>query len=158
MIDRLNTDFPYDYPKQIDALTGLPNRASFLDTLGATPGAVLLLDLNHFTRVNNDHGYHIGDQLMIAVARRLREALSPGTVARIGGDVFGVLLTGVTDQEALEVSTRRVAAALAAPFPIGDQEHIVTASIGVALRGEDALGGAEADLRRAKERRGPRDS
>jgi diguanylate cyclase (GGDEF)-like protein len=151
MIDRLNTDFPYDYPKQIDALTALPTRASFLATLDATPGAVLLLDLDHFTRVNNDHGYHVGDQLMIAVARRLREALLPGTVARLGGDVFGVLLTGVTDREALEASaTRVVAAALAAPFPIGDDQHVLTASIGVALGGEDVLGDAEATLHRNK--------
>ncbi len=155
MSHTLDTAVSYNNPERIDALTGLPNRASFLDTLGASPGAVLLLDLNHFTRVNNDHGYHIGDMLMIAVARRLRDALSPGAVARLGGDVFGVLLTGVTDRESLEVSTRRVMAeALAAPFPIGDQQHVVTASIGVALGGEDVLGDAEATLHRNKTARG----
>ncbi len=155
MIDRLNTALPYNFPEQIDALTGLPNRASFLDTLGATPGAVLLLDLDHFKSVNNDHGYHVGDQLMIAVARRLRETVSPGTVARIGGDVFGVLLTGVTDHEALEASARRVVeAALAAPFLIGDHQHVLTVTIGVALGGEDVLGDAEATLHRNKAARG----
>ena len=155
MIDRLNTDFPHTYPEQIDALTGLPNRASFLDTLGATPGAVLLLDLDHFKSINDDHGHHVGDMLLIAVALRLREALSPDTVARIGGDVFAVLLAGVSDHEALESSARRVVgAALAAPFPIDDHEHVVTASIGVALGGEDVLGDAEATLHRNKAARG----
>jgi diguanylate cyclase (GGDEF)-like protein len=156
MIDRLNTALPYNFPEQIDALTGLPNRASFLDTLGATPGAVLLLDLDHFKSINDNHGHHVGDQLLIAVARRLRETVSPGTVARLGGDVFAVLLTGVSDPEALEVSTRRVAAALAAPFPIGDDQHVLTVSVGVALEGEDVLGDAEATLHRNKAARGNR--
>ncbi len=153
MIDRLNTDFPHTYPEQIDALTGLPNRASFLDTLGATPGAVLLLDLDHFKSINDDHGHHVGDMLLIAVALRLREALSPDTVARLGEDDFAVLLAGVSDREALEASAGRVVAVLATPFPIDDHEHVVTASVGGALPGEDALGNAEAALPQAKEAR-----
>ena len=101
---------------------------------------MFLLDLDHFQRVNNTHGHHVGDQLMIAVARRLREALSPGTVARLGGDVFGVLLTGVTDHEALKTSATQLAAALAAPFAIDDHEYVVTASVGVALRRRPCTG------------------
>ena len=89
-----------------DGLTGLPNRALFLDRLtqslrraereAAHRSAVLFLDLDRFKVVNDGFNHAVGDQLLVATARRLTATLRPGdTVARIGGDEFTILLDGV---------------------------------------------------------------
>ena len=87
-----------------DPLTGLPNRALFLDRLGhalvrarAAPGeiAVLFLDLDHFKLANDGMGHLAGDAVLIEVARRLSDAArAEDTVARFGGDEFTILLRG----------------------------------------------------------------
>jgi diguanylate cyclase (GGDEF)-like protein len=107
-----------------DPLTGLPNRALFLDRLGqalvraeraGTPCAVLFLDLDHFKTVNDSLGHAAGDQLLVAVAARLRAGLRAGdTLARFGGDEFAALLPEVASAgEALRVAERLHAALLA---------------------------------------------
>ncbi len=127
-----------------DPLTGLPNRALYLDRLerarararrsGRPLYAVLFLDLDRFKVVNDSLGHAIGDQLLVAVAERVAGCLRTGdTVARLGGDEFAVLLEEIDDlDEATEVA-ERFHAALARPFKIDERELFVTLSIGLAL-------------------------
>src|SRR3954451_16616503 len=102
-----------------DSLTGLPNRVLFLDRLDQairraqrrhpeTCAAVLFADLDRFKVVNDSLGHHVGDRLLIAVARRLESTLRPGdTVARLGGDEFTILLDDVCDaHEATMIAER----------------------------------------------------
>ena len=125
-----------------DALTGLPNRALFLDRLALSlrraerqPGyrcAVLFLDLDRFKVVNDGFSHAVGDQFLVATARRLTANLRPGdTVARLGGDEFTLLLDGIASvEEAAEIATR-TQAALSAPFRIEGRDIVVTASVGI---------------------------
>jgi diguanylate cyclase (GGDEF)-like protein/PAS domain S-box-containing protein len=127
-----------------DALSGLPNRALFMDrvdqvvqrsTRDPTVGcAVLFLDVDRFKLVNDTLSHAAGDQLLIEVAARIADVLRPGdTVARIGGDEFTILLDGVLVDRDATVVAERVQRALARPFGIEGNEIRVTASIGVSL-------------------------
>jgi diguanylate cyclase (GGDEF)-like protein len=130
-----------------DALTGLPNRALFLDRLQHVIEsgkrhpeqvyAVLFLDLDRFKVVNDTLGHLVGDHLLVAVAERLADCLRPGdTVARLGGDEFGILLERIGGTEdALQVADR-IQKALAKVVEVDGHELFVTASIGVALRSD----------------------
>jgi diguanylate cyclase (GGDEF)-like protein/PAS domain S-box-containing protein len=126
-----------------DSLTGLPNRTLFLDRVEqsiklAKPTndtvAVLLLDLDDFREVNDSVGHAAGDDLLIAVAARLTNAMPFGlTVARLGGDEFAVLLeTGARNDE-LGFAALRVQAALLAPMHRGKDQLPMHASIGLAF-------------------------
>ncbi|MCX8474835.1 MAG: bifunctional diguanylate cyclase/phosphodiesterase [Sphingomonas sp.] len=147
-----------------DSLTGLPNRAGFSDALEATISAdnaeafaVLVVNLDRFSRINACMGGLAGDELLISVARRLKGALRGRDIlSRMGGDEFGVLLTlddGPGD--ALHVA-KRVQAALATPFRLSAFEIRVDCSIGIALgadnRGEpeDLIRHAQFAVKRAK--------
>jgi len=123
-------------PAAADALTGLANRALFLDRLREVTAAggslaVLFLDLDDFKLVNDGWGHDTGDRLLCEVAERLRAAVRPGDlVARLGGDEFTVLCEGVTgEREALAIA-RRLREALEDPFDIAGQRRHVRASIG----------------------------
>jgi diguanylate cyclase (GGDEF)-like protein/PAS domain S-box-containing protein len=126
-----------------DPLTGLANRALFEDRLARaysritrqnTIGAVLLLDLDDFKGVNDVHGHLVGDQLLVAVARRLEQALrSADTIGRFGGDEFLYLAEGMSSpSDATDVATR-LQEALAEPFFIGGVQIEQHASIGVVV-------------------------
>ena len=141
-----------------DALTGLPNRALFMDRLshGLTRArrrhehvAVLFLDLDRFKVINDTLGHTVGDQLLVEVSNRLGSSLRPGdTVARLGGDEFGLLLEDVADAETAELVALRIEAELAKPLSFEGREVFVTASIGIALSSE-RLGTPEEVLRDA---------
>ena len=127
-----------------DALTGLPNRLLFLDRLdhsmsrasrdaSAAP-AVMFLDLDRFKLVNDGLGHDAGDELLAAVATRLRVALRPGdTIARFGGDEFVLLFESVTHRKGAEEVADRVLGCFAQPFQVDGEELLISASIGVAL-------------------------
>jgi diguanylate cyclase (GGDEF)-like protein/PAS domain S-box-containing protein len=125
-----------------DPLTGLANRALFVDRLThalnrrgrADPEvAVLFVDLDDFKIVNDSLGHQAGDDLLVLVADRLSSALRLGdTAARFGGDEFAVLLEEADGDWAAEVADR-ILSGLAAPFQIDDRQVFVRASIGVAL-------------------------
>ncbi|WP_166398204.1 putative bifunctional diguanylate cyclase/phosphodiesterase [Rubrobacter marinus] len=126
-----------------DGLTGLPNRALFLDRLGhalarltrnVEPLAVLLMDLDNFKVVNDSMGPEAGDTLLAEVAARVKDCVRPqDTVARMGGDEFAVLLEDVQDLKGAVRVAERVTEALEAPFPVGGRELFVSLSIGVAV-------------------------
>lgn len=140
-----------------DSLTGLPNRAGFADlledthsSLGGERLAVLVVNLDRFSRVNACMGGIVGDELLISVARRLKGALrARDWLARIGGDEFAILMQlddGMSD--ALQVA-RRIENALATPFRLSDFDIRVSCSIGIAL-GEPALEDSENLIRHAQ--------
>jgi diguanylate cyclase (GGDEF)-like protein len=149
-----------------DPLTKLPNRALFVDRLermltrvkrrrGSV--AVLFLDLDNFKLVNDSLGHEIGDQLLLAVARRLQGSVRvEDTVARFGGDEFAIAAADISQQEDATRIAARVAEQLAAPFSLSGQEVYVTSSIGIALnrsehdRPESLLRDADTAMYKAK--------
>jgi len=154
-----------------DALTGLPNRLSFVDSLrealrrgtaSGSPVGILFLDLDHFKLINDSIGHHAGDELLQAVAPRLRAHLRPGDiVARFGGDEFGILVDRLADEEEALAIADRVAAAFSEPYSMGAADHFVTASVGIAVArpsGRESVDpellirDADAAMYRAKER------
>jgi len=126
-----------------DHLTGLPNRALFLDRaeraldLGHRQGrgvAMLFLDLDRFKIVNDSLGHEAGDQLLRATADRLAEAIRPtDTLARFAGDEFAVLCEDVTSVEDAVGVAGRLIACLEPPVVLGASEVVISASVGVAL-------------------------
>jgi diguanylate cyclase (GGDEF)-like protein/PAS domain S-box-containing protein len=151
-----------------DGLTGLPNRALFLDRLGLALSrldrrtglaAVFFLDLDYFKVVNDSLGHSAGDQVLMAVAERLHHSLRDGdTAARLGGDEFAVLCDDLVDEgEAVQIAQRLGEAVAAEPVTLGGRDLVVTGSIGVAFathsgqRPESLLRDADAAMYRAKE-------
>ncbi|MGI5245751.1 diguanylate cyclase domain-containing protein [Dactylosporangium sp. CA-139066] len=153
-----------------DALTGLPNRAMLWQHLNAAadrPYAVLLVNLDDFKAVNDTHGHQAGDELLTAVAHRLRDAALAETrtaehravVARLGGDEFAVLLPGA-DAHAAQRLAAAVRAAFDQPFPTSAGRLTAHGSVGVAVAApeqcpDDVLADADTAMYRAKPRREP---
>lgn len=128
---------------QTDSLTGIPNRRSFFETASAwlrqagpgAPMAVLMLDIDHFKRVNDDYGHAAGDAVLAAVAARARAALRKNDViARLGGEEFAAFLPGAREQEAHAAAKRVRKAIIGEPVPAGGETIAITVSIGVAAR------------------------
>jgi len=126
-----------------DPVTGLPNRALFLDRLRhaqermarvSTKYALVFIDLDRFKVVNDSLGHAAGDDLLVQVARRLQASLRVGdTLGRFGGDEFVALLEDLgSEREALGVAERFLTG-LAEPFTLGEREIIVSASAGVVI-------------------------
>ena len=143
-----------------DPATGLANRRELLRCLAEirdtkTCGALLLLDLDHFKRVNDLHGHLAGDRLLTVLAETLtRAAPNAACCARIGGDEFVMLLTG-TSPAAAEKVARSIIAQLSAPVFLGGAQVQVSASIGLSeiVRGqteEDILRQSDVALYAAK--------
>ena len=130
---------------QTDALTGLANRARFLEqlqTINAADGsgrfAVFLLDLDRFKNVNDSLGHAAGDELLAQVAQRLKSELRPSDVlARLGGDEFALIQTGCPDQRNAAVDlAQRIIRLVAEPFQIMGQRVEIGTSIGIAFAPE----------------------
>jgi diguanylate cyclase (GGDEF)-like protein len=128
----------------LDVLTGLPNREQFTDRLDRALRravtwdrfrfAVLFVDLDGFKAVNDEFGHHVGDKLLIAVARRLRKSVRErDIVGRYGGDEFTVLLEGVGDRAFAQTAAERINSALAVPFVIDNVPIKIGASIGISM-------------------------
>jgi len=160
--------------RAFEALTGLPNRASLIERLGraleraragdGSLSAVLFMDLDRFKNINYSLGHRIGDQLLKAVAGRLRLCLRAQdgperlgtTVAHVGGDEFAVLLEGIKEvNDAVRVA-KRIQDELQAPFDVEGHEVFTSTSIGIAVsspeydRPEDLIRDADTAMFRAK--------
>ena len=137
VIEALASQFAYQAAH--DTLTGLGNRAALTSRLLADPDvarptAVLFIDLDRFKIVNDSLGHAVGDQLLIAVAERIRRCLREGDMAcRLGGDEFLVVAEGVESACVAEQLAGRILAAIEAPFEVNGEAVQVSASIGVAL-------------------------
>jgi diguanylate cyclase (GGDEF)-like protein/PAS domain S-box-containing protein len=143
----------------LDPLTGLANRQRFTEDLARRLGraerqpadeiAVLFIDLDGFKSINDSMGHEAGDDLLRVVSRRLRDTIRPAdAVGRLGGDEFGVVLTGVRDEREVLGVGERVAAAIEAPIELDGRSVQVTASVGATLR-QNGDRGADDLLRRA---------
>ena len=152
-----------------DGLTGLPNRAYVeeraREALEPSPdrqAAVIFLDLDGFTEVNDLVGHGAGDLVLAQAARRLREVVpAQETVARWGGDEFAVLLENAAGrQEIVELAERLAGIVAGAPFKVAERELGLTASVGVALADESAPGvvlrNADVAMAKAKDSGGAR--
>lgn len=129
-----------------DTLTGLPNRALFMDRLGHAIElskrhsevlfAVLFIDLDRFKVVNDSLGHLVGDRLLVSIAQRLETCLRTGdTVARLGGDEFAILLENIKDSRDATHIAERVQAELAEPFYLNEYQVFTSASIGIVCSG-----------------------
>jgi diguanylate cyclase (GGDEF)-like protein/PAS domain S-box-containing protein len=151
-----------------DPLTGLPNRALFMDRLEhaltranrrGSKVAVLFMDLDNFKVINDSLGHKVGDQLLVATAERLKACVRPeDTAARLGGDEFTILVEDVTDVGEVVQIAERIAEILRPPFALQDQEVFATISTGITINStaheqpEDLLRHADLAMYRAKHR------
>jgi diguanylate cyclase (GGDEF)-like protein/PAS domain S-box-containing protein len=148
-----------------DPLTGLPNRALFLDRIEQALQrasrdhgllSVAFVDLDDFKAVNDNLGHAAGDELLVGVADRLRTALrSMDTAARLGGDEFAILLQGIAERAEVVQVAERLLAVLSEPHDLGGEEHHALPSIGLSIGGdgssaEDLMRQADAAMYAAK--------
>ena len=164
--ERKRIDEQVIYLARHDSLTGLANRAVFVDALqqaterakrGSESFAVLYLDLDHFKDVNDTLGHPVGDLLLCSLAGRLRTSIrETDTVARFGGDEFALIQAGISEPLAAAALADKVLKSISAPFIIQGKEIRSGASIGIAMFGPDApnaetlLSQADVALYRAK--------
>ncbi|CAN5794829.1 hypothetical protein BH11MYX3_BH11MYX3_32580 [soil metagenome] len=151
-----------------DSLTGLPNRALFMEHLNGavarsrrrnSPGfAVMMLDLDRFKLINDTLGHLAGDQLLVGVSRRLQHCLREvDTPARFGGDEFAMLIDGIYGVRDATRTAERIQNALKEPVDIDGKDVMISASVGIAMmnpryaRSIDLLRDADIALYRAKE-------
>ncbi len=150
-----------------DELTGIANRALFLDRLrvalaqsarSGRPVAVLFMDLDHFKQVNDSYGHTIGDEALRAVASRLAVNMRDGdTLARLGGDEFTFVLPDIESRENAEKAAAKFLSVFRQPFDLAGQPVRLTASIGISVvvgsevSVEEALARADAAMYRSKE-------
>ena len=123
-----------------DALTGVANRAEFRERLakalaiGEPEVAVAFCDRDDFKPINDSYGHHVGDEVLVQVADRLRACLRTGDeLARVGGDEFTVLLRNVPDEQAAHHVADRLLAALKQPFEVEGDSADIGLSVGIAL-------------------------
>jgi diguanylate cyclase (GGDEF)-like protein len=165
--ERVRAEQRLTYQARHDSLTGLPNRPQLLERLDAAIGrarhqadssfAVLFLDLDRFKLINDSVGHAVGDEMLVAVGRRIADVLgADGVVARFGGVEIAILAEGIGQAAESEALATRILEALGQPLWIAGRELFPSASIGIALwqpryrLGEELLRDADAAMYRAK--------
>jgi diguanylate cyclase (GGDEF)-like protein/PAS domain S-box-containing protein len=165
--DRKRAEEQIEFHAYHDVLTHLPNRKLFTDRLrhGLTRAkrnnkavAVMFIDVDHFKTINDTLGHTAGDELLLEMARRLRECVrDDDTVARLGGDEFTIILSELRHPEDAVGVAQKILAAVQEPLHIGGMPIVVSASIGIALYPDDGidpeslLRNADSAMYRAKE-------
>ncbi|TXC70703.1 bifunctional diguanylate cyclase/phosphodiesterase [Sphingomonas ginsenosidivorax] len=145
---RVHTERSMQREMTTDSLTGLPNREGFEDILEREADrdnvAVLAIDLDRFGRLNACLGSLAGDELLITVARRIKGALrARDTLARLGGDQFGILMAIDDNRDEAHQLARRIRQTLATPFRLTTYEISVECSVGIAYGADEPGEGAE---------------
>ena len=143
VVERRNAEARLDHLAHHDPLTSLPNRLMFADQLrhslslaarGKRQLAILFIDLDRFKEVNDTLGHAVGDELLVAVTKRLVAHLRTcDSLARLGGDEFVSTIEDVTDVRDVGIVADRIIELLSQPFQIGEYELFVSASIGICL-------------------------
>ena len=168
IVERKRMEAKLSYDALHDAMTGLPNRALFLDRLDHSlettrrhpdlSYAVLFVDLDQFKVVNDSLGHLVGDKLLIMVGKRLETALrSSDTVARFGGDEFGILLEAADPDNSIQLVSQKILDVLKPAFQVDTHEVHISASIGIVRKAagyasaEEILRDADIAMYRAKE-------
>ena len=165
-LDRSASERKLAHQAHHDSLTELPNRRLFLQRLASemaanrpdAPVAVLFIDLDLFKVINDSLGHIVGDAMLVAAGKRIRESVSPqDVVARLGGDEFTVLLTGLDDSARARAIADRIRAAFDLPFTVGVHEVFTSVSIGIAFpqpgeSAQDVLRHADIAMYQAKAR------
>jgi diguanylate cyclase (GGDEF)-like protein/PAS domain S-box-containing protein len=151
--ERADTQERLNQLANYDSLTGLPNRSLFRDRLAQAmarakrrgkPMALMFLDLDRFKQVNDELGHEAGDRLLQHVGKTLTECLRgvdsvtrdggmPHTLSRLGGDEFTLIIENINGAEDAAHVASRVLEALGEPFQVGEEELVVTASIGISM-------------------------
>ena len=166
--ERRQTEERLRYLAMHDPLTTLPNRELFQDRLNQALArsqrsggivAVMMLDLDHFKKINDTLGHAKGDLVLQAVAERLKDCVRKNdTVARLAGDEFTFVFEGLSDAQDCCVVAQKILNVLAEPFVLVDREVLITASIGISLYphhgndGDSLLKTADIAMYRAKEK------
>lgn len=156
--DQKKTEAQIHFLSNYDRLTQLPNRQLFQDRVAQAlasqkrhdlQGAVLLINLDRFQRINDTLGPKCGDEMLREVAERLLHCVrhsdsvsrhddqEPTTLSRLGGDEFTILLTHLSSAQSATKVAQRIQEALAVPFEVENRPVVITASIGIALLGQD---------------------
>ena len=164
---RKETEKHLEHQAYHDSLTGLPNRALFLDRIEQeirhasrddSNLAVLFLDLDNFKQINDSFGHSAGDTVLISISKRLKQALREiDTIARLGGDEFIILLGDFKKVEDINDIAAKLFDAIQQPLEINNNELFVTTSIGISIFPNDGtsaeilLRNADAAMYRAKE-------
>lgn len=164
---RMRDEARLEYLAYHDVLTGLANRALFLDRLEHALNrrhpadrmlAVIFMDLDRFKYINDTLGHEIGDHLLQDLARRLGECLRKSdTIARFGGDEFAILLEDLESSEAISVVAEQLLEIFTRPFHLQGHEFYMTTSIGISIFPDDCddagclLKNADTAMYRAKE-------
>ena len=167
-IERKRSESDLAHQALHDQLTGLPNRALFLDRLGValerarrsgTQTAVMFLDFDNFKEINDSRGHAVGDRLLTMLGGRLGAMLRPmDTVARFGGDEFTFLFEDLTSEREVVLIADRICQAASLPIDIDGVELTITVSVGIAMVAdpsvppETVIREADAAMYRAKER------
>ena len=144
VIERHRTEARVRYQAEYDLLTDLPNRTYLRERLADLVSnsqrlAVLYIDLDHFKEINDTLGHHMGDQMLIDVARRLKATVGPGNlIARISGDEFIVVLVDYDSFNSVELVSESVRAALTGDYAINHIKVWGSVSIGIALYPEQS--------------------
>jgi diguanylate cyclase (GGDEF)-like protein len=146
-IERKRAEEQLTYLAQYDHLTGLVNRTLFRDRLVQAmargkrmqqPIGLMLLDLDRFKAVNDTFGHDMGDELLKAVAERLKTCVREvDTVARMGGDEFTIILEGVASEQNILVVAKRITESIATPFELKGQHIAIGVSIGITIYPQD---------------------
>lgn len=158
MADKVKTQEQLSYLANFDSLTGLPNRVLFRDRLdqamtrarrNGRPMALMFLDLDRFKVVNDSLGHEAGDKVLQQVAQTLTACLrsadsvarqaegEPFTLSRLGGDEFTIIAEAIGGAEDATLIAQRMLEALNVPFTMGDDEIVVSASIGISMYPND---------------------
>ena len=164
--ERRRAEARVEYMAHHDALTDLPNRATFMDAMHAAIGAhdakgvrfaLLSLDLDRFKIINDTLGHDAGDKVLQIVGQRLRDCVRDGdVVARFGGDEFAILQDNISSRSDMLALARRVIETISAPFPVNGRELRLGTSVGMTFAPEDGrdpeqlLKNADIALYRAK--------
>jgi diguanylate cyclase (GGDEF)-like protein len=171
-IERKRSEVELAHQALHDPLTGLPNRALFLDRLSvamdrcrraSTSVAVLFIDVDHFKHVNDSLGHAAGDRVLVTLADRLHEMLRPmDTVARFGGDEFTLLFEDLESEREAVLIAERISRSASMPVNLGESQTSFTVSIGIAIVQEPVsspdrvIRDADAAMYRAKQLGGAR--